>query len=418
MRTDVTPSGGPSTGPQPFGGLPGQFGGQPRPSVPPPATDPWAEQFGRRTPPPAASSRVNWRMIGFGALALVAAVSVAVAAFLVVGQLTSGSEPVAEPVTNPQAVAPPEPAAQVAPSVPVPSLGEPIPAGKTPGFVAISPNGRLAYIANRGANLVTVVDTSINKVIATIPVDAGPPQYVNFSPDGRRVYLSIFNEQRTIAVVGVLDTTTNKVVATVPVRTRPFLSAVTADGRFLWVPNHDSGTVSVIDTANYAVTKEIKVAANPHWIEFSKDGTRAYTANHESNVVSVLDVAAGNVLAEVKVGTSPHSLAVHPTRPLVANVNYDSATVTMIDTNTNQVTATIPVGKNPQEISWAPDGRFCYVANVGDGTVSVINAETNQVTATIPTGNSPTSVGVLPNGKQAYVTNLDSGNLAVLNIGG
>ncbi|WP_028923684.1 Hsp70 family protein [Pseudonocardia acaciae] len=390
-----------------------------RPSAPPPHGQP---PPARARPPAIAraarSGSPRWQLIGLGVLAVVAAVAVVLATVLVINSVKSGPSEAAagDAVTNTPALAPPT-QAQAAPSVPVPSLGTPIQVGATPTFVAVSPNGRLAYVANGAAKIVTVVDTSINKVIATIPVEAGPPQYVTFAPDGRKVYLSIFNEARTIAQVGVLDTTTNRIVATIPVRTRPFLAAVTADGRWLYVPNHDSGTVSVIDTANNTVAREIKVPANPHWIEFSKDGTRAYTANHESNLIAVLDTATGAVTAQIPVQTSPHSLAVHPNRPLLANVNYDSNSVTVIDTNTNKVTATIPVGKNPREISWAPDGRFAYVANETDGTVSVINIETNQVTATIPTGPAPSSIGVLPNGQQAYVTNQAGTTLAVLDIG-
>jgi YVTN family beta-propeller protein len=315
------------------------------------------------------------------------------------------------------AMAPPAEAPPLA-SVPIPSLGTAIPVGATPGFAAVSPNGRLVYVANGNAKLVTVVDTSVNRVIATIPIDAGPPQFLTFSPDGRRVYVSIFNDAATIAVVAVLDTTTNKVIGQVPVRTRPFRAAVTADGKTLYVPNHDSSSVSVIDTASLKLIKEIKVPPDPHWIEFSRDGSHAFTADHESNLIGVMDVATSTVVAQIPVGISPHALAVHPTRPLVANVNFDSNSVTMIDTNTNKVTATIPVGKNPQAIAWSPDGRFAYAVNDGDNTVSVINAETNQVTASIPTEKSPTSIAVLPNGKQAYVTDLDSGTLTVLNLAG
>ena len=220
----------------------------------------------------------------------------------------------------------------------------------------------------------------------------------------------------TIAAVGVLDTTTNTITATIPVRTRPFLAAVTPDGRQLYVPNHDSGSVSVIDTATTTVTDDIKVAANPHWVEFSTDGRFAYTANHESNLVSILDVSTHSVIAEVPVGKSPHSVAVHPTRPLVANVNYDDASVTFLNTEDRGV-ETIRVGDNPQDITWAPDGRFAYTTNVNDNSVSVINAETKTVTASIPTGDSPTSIAVLPNGRAAYVTNLGDGTLTVLNTG-
>jgi YVTN family beta-propeller protein len=329
--------------------------------------------------------------------------------------------PVPPPLPSPVPVEPvpvePAPPAVVA-SVPIPSLGTTVPVGATPGFVVVSPNGRQAYVANRAAGVVTVLDTAVNMVTATVPVPAGPPQYLAFSPDGRTVYVSIWNEQRTIAAVGVLDTTTNSIVATIPVRTRPFLAAVTPDGKQLYVPNHDSGTISVIDTTTYEVATEIKVAANPHWVEFSKDGARAYTANHESNLVSVIDTATDTVLAEVPVRLSPHSVAVHPTRPLVADADYDSDSVSMIDTNTEKVVATVPVGHGPQDVTWAPDGRFAYVVNVNSDTVSVINAETMTVTATLPTGNAPTSVAVLPNGREAYVTNLRDGTVTVLSTGG
>ncbi|MHA6795089.1 Hsp70 family protein [Pseudonocardia bannensis] len=432
-QTAATPPGAaPSTVDPPPTRPPGP-GGPPHQAWPPgPGHSPAPPAAGGRGgPPPAAPPPLSddtgggrRRVLAVSTAVVVLLALIAGGVYLGVNRFFSDSAPEAPgasapaaPEPAPQNPAPAQPAAPAA-SVPIPTIGPTIEVGGTPGFAAVSPTGKQAYVAGRGAGVVTVIDTAVNKVTARIPIPSGPPQYLTFSPDGRRVYVSIWNDARTIADVAVLDTTTNSVIATIPVRTRPFLGAVTPDGKRLYVPNHDSGTVSVIDTGTNAVVGEIKVAPNPHWIEFSRDGTRAYTANHESNVISVLDVASGTVLAQVPVQTSPHSLAVHPTRPLVANVNYDSASVTMIDTNTQKVIATIPVGKNPQEITWAPDGRFAYTANLTDNTVSVINAETFQVTATIPTGAAPTSVAVLPNGQQAYVTNLDAGTLSVLDLAG
>ena len=175
----------------------------------------------------------------------------------------------------------------VAPSVPIPAAGGEVPVGQTPGFVAIAPNGKFAYVANRGAAVVTVVDTAINQAVATIPFPDGPPQYLAFAPDGRRLYVSVFNDpDRSINEVAVLDTQTNSVITTIPVGTRPYALAVKPDGSEIYVPNHDSGTVSVIDTSTNALVTDIRVKPNPHWVEFSKDGTRAYTANHDSNLVT------------------------------------------------------------------------------------------------------------------------------------
>jgi YVTN family beta-propeller protein len=361
-------------------------------------------------PPTGAGRRGRAALIGLAAAALVAVLIAA--GYAVWTQLPGSSDapPAAQPAGGP--------AAPAAGSVAEPRVVATVPVGETPGFVVVSPDGRRAMVANQAAGMITVLDTATNAVTATIPVPAGPPQYLAFSPTGERVYVSIWDQARTVAAVGVLDTGTNSIVATIPVRTRPYLSAVTPDGQRLYVPNHDSGTISVIDTVTNAVISEIKVAANPHWVEMSRDGSRAYAANHESNLVSVIDTGDNSILAEVPVQTSPHSLAVHPTRPLVANVNYDAASVTAIDTGTDQVVATIGVGKNPQDITWAPDGRHAYVVNTSDNTVSVIDPDSAAVTATVPTGASPTSVAVLPDGSAAYVSNLDDGTLSVLGIAG
>jgi YVTN family beta-propeller protein len=322
----------------------------------------------------------------------------------------------------PGSVLPPKPettaVADVGPEIAIPGVGATIPVERSPSFIAVSPDGKHAYTANRDAQVVTVLDTAVNQVIATIPIATGPPQFLTFAPDGRRLYITLFNDQRTIHAIDVLDTGSNTVVATIPQPARPYLPAVAPDGKRLYVPNHDIGSVSVIDTATNAVISQIQVAPNPHSVAFSLDGRRAYTANHESNLVSVIDTATLAVLATIPVGTSPHSIAVNPRRPLAANVNYDSNTVSQIDTRTEKVVATIPVGNNPQAIAWAPDGRFAYVVNQGSNTVSVIDASTGEVTTTLPTGIGPTSIAVLPNGRRAYVSNVEGGTLTVLELAG
>jgi len=306
---------------------------------------------------------------------------------------------------------------QVAASVPIPAIGGEVPVGQTPGFVAIAPDGKFAYIANRDAGVITVVDTAIDKVVATIPIPNGPPQYLAFAPDGTRLYISVFNDpDHSINGVAVLDTATNTVLTTIKVGSRPYALAVKPDGSQIYVPNHDSGTVSVIDTKTNTLVTDIRVKPNPHWVAFSPDGKFAYTANSESNLISVIDTASRAVVAEIPVQQSPHSVAVHPAAPLVANTNYDSNSVTVIDTNTEKVIATVPVGVHPQDVTWAPDGRHLYVTNVDSDTMTVIATDGYRVTATIPTGEAPTSVAVLPDGTKGYVTNLNDGTLTVIDL--
>ena len=308
--------------------------------------------------------------------------------------------------------APPE----IAQSVPIPSAGGVVPVGATPGYIQVAPNGRFAYIANRDAGVVTVLDTTLATVTATIPIEAGPPQFITFSPDGRTAYVTVFNKDFTTNVVVFLDTVTNKPVKTVPVGKRPFAPATTPDGRLLYVPSHNDGRVDIVDTTSGEVVGGVATPPNPHWVVFSNDGRFFYTADHESGVVTVFDAATNGLITEIAVGVSPHSLAISPDGSRLSVVNFDSNTLSVIDTATNTVVATVDIGLRPQDVTYAPDGGHLYTANVDDGTVDVVDTATNVVTARIPTGNSPSSISVLPNGRQAYVTNLADGTVRILDI--
>ncbi|WP_214405365.1 protein kinase domain-containing protein [Pseudonocardia lacus] len=401
--------------------------GRPDNGAPPPPVD----DHHNGTPPPlppapsSAPKRRGGTLLAAAAVLVVALAAIAVIWFRPFGDPANTSNGIAAPpdrASASQSTGPEPPAETTAPpvapaaSIAVPTVGDAIPVGPTPGYMHMAPNGRFAYIANRGAGVVTVLDTTINKVTATIPIPQGPPQFVAFSPRGERAYISVFNPDYTLNLVVFVDTGTNTVIGEVPVGKRPFASATTPDGRLLYVPSHDDGRLDVIDTETAEVVKEIPVAPNPHWVAFGKDGRFIYTANHESGVVTVLDASNDAVVTEIPVGVSPHSTTVSPDGSRIAVVNYDSNEVSVIDSATNQVVATVPVDTKPQDVAYAPDGRFFYTTNVEADTVDVINAETNQITARINTGDGPTSIAVMPNGKRAYVTNLNEGTVRILDI--
>jgi len=319
---------------------------------------------------------------------------------------------------GPAIVAPPAAPLSVGRSVDTPTVGQTVPANSTPGYMEIAPNNRFAYIANRELGVLSIFDTTRNAVTGTIKVPEGGPQFVSFTPDGKRAYVSIFNNARTVNLVGVLDTASNTFITTVPVGVRPFALEVAPDGKRVYVPNHDSGSITVIDTATNAVVDTIKVAPNPHWVDISADGKTLYAANHESNLVSVIDTTTDKVLTTIPVGKSPHSILRHPTKPLLFNVNYDSNSLSVIDTTTNTVIKTIPTASHPQDITLAADGEHLYIAAVDDNAIQVFSMKTMEIVSRVPVGHAPTSVSVTRDGRQAYVTNLNDGTVTILNLAG
>lgn len=285
----------------------------------------------------------------------------------------------------------------------------------SPTFISLSPDGRTAYVTRENPSQVVVLDTTTGHQIGTVPIPAGPAQFVSASHDGKRIYVSVFEDTPDSPVheIDVIDTHTLTQTAAIAQIARPFRVAVSPDDKRLLVPNHDIAQVSVIDAATNQITGVIDTPPNPHWVSFSRDGKLAFAANHMSNVVSVISMATQRVLAILPVGISPHSIAANPRYPIMANTDYNGDDVTMCNSDTLRVVATIPVGHNPQDIVWSPDGRFMFVANNGSNNVSVIDARSAKVIDTIPTGSGPTSIAVGPD-ERAYVTNQNSNNLSVL----
>ncbi|MEU9480401.1 YncE family protein [Streptomyces sp. NPDC048191] len=267
------------------------------------------------------------------------------------------------------------------------------PVGEQPIAVAITPNGRRAYVANAGSNTVTVIDTTANPpaVIATVPV-GNSPAGVAVTPDGSRVYVANAGSNN----VSVIRTSDNTVIDTVGVNTSPQGVAVTPDGSRVYVTNAGSGNVSVILTATNTIGTTVGVGTGPSGVAVSPDGSRVYVANGGSNNVSVIATAGNFLLKNVAVDTRPQGVAVTPDGTRVYVTNRASGTVSVIRTSDNTRIATIGVGRSPQGVAVAttPNGVRAYVALTTSGTVSVIDTVGNTVLGTINVGGFPIAVAI------------------------
>jgi YVTN family beta-propeller protein len=201
----------------------------------------------------------------------------------------------------------------------------------------------------------------------------------------------------------------------------PTGSALTPDGRFLWVTDcgHASDDVRVMEVASGAVVQTLPLPGCYGGIAFAPDGLHAYvsgnpkgssptegpTQGDQGDVIHVFSVepatgkgveqtplvipetAGGdgrvNSLPPIQgVGTAyPEGLAVSPDgKMLVVALNAaDSADVVNLATNEQSIVA---VGHYPSGVAFDHAGR-AYVSNEYDGTLSVIDTATHNVTTTI-----------------------------------
>src|ERR1017187_9407135 len=223
-----------------------------------------------------------------------------------------------------------------------------------------------------------------------------------------RTYVANFGSNS----VSVIDTSINPVGATVNVGSQPYAVAVTPDGTQAYVANC-GGDVFVIATSNNTVSAKVVVGGCPYDVAITPDGTRAYVVRDNANSVWAIDTSSNTVVAKVTVADTPGAIAITPdgTRAYVVSVGTLSVSpaVSVIDISSNTVVTTLSVaelGRTPVGVAITPDGKHAYVPNTG-GYVSVIDTSSNTVTTqvTVPgIGISQVGVAITPDGKHAYVT--------------
>jgi gliding motility-associated-like protein len=306
------------------------------------------------------------------------------------------------------------------PSIGLPATGT----GNIPSFVGVNTgnmpvtatikatpvNLSFAYIANTASNTVTVINTTTNAVVKTIPVGQYPAQ-VAFSQDGSLAYVTN-NVSNTISVI---NTTSNTVTATIPGGQSPFGIAVSPDGNLVYVTNINSKMVSVLQASTGGLVATIPVGNSPRDIAESSDGAILYVTNQFSASVSVISTATNTVIATVPVGSFPFGLMIDNSGSLVYVVNGSSNNISVISTASNTIVETIPAGTQPYDVAISADDHYLYVTDQAFQSVAIIDRNLpNYPTTTVHVGGLPTGISLSADGSELYVVNTN-GSVTVLN---
>jgi DNA-binding beta-propeller fold protein YncE len=245
-----------------------------------------------------------------------------------------------------------------------PRLAATIAAGKQPSGLNISPDGKLALVANRGDNSISVL--SINgtdvKVIDTVAMPDSVA-HVMFTPDGKRALAIRFPAHK----VSVLDIASDKVTYSkldLPTGQWPYNVVVTPNGR----------------------------------IALTSDNGGAGSSDGSVDTTSVIDLEANppRIIDRVVVGDGPEGLAMSPKGDLaVAAIlrgsnmkkaffyqKNGSLSILKIEGKKVIKTGDIEVGGLPEAVMFTPDGKYILAGNFLDGDFSILKVDGTEVTDT------------------------------------
>jgi YVTN family beta-propeller protein len=164
------------------------------------------------------------------------------------------------------------------------------------------PDGSKIYISNIGAHEVTVVDVKRLEVLKRISVGApsepstlNPNQYLGaingivnptLTLDGKLCYAA----DGDFGTVTVIDTSTDKVIDTIPVGVNPWRAYASPDGKYILVPVSGDEKIAVIDAKTHKLVSEMPAGANMTGVNYSADGKKAYVISHDDDTEFIYDL--------------------------------------------------------------------------------------------------------------------------------
>ncbi len=123
-------------------------------------------------------------------------------------------------------------------------------------------------------------------------MDAAEPAYLSpielqFSPDGRRLYVVCEGNDSVLAV----DARTGQVAAQAKVGHKPKGIALSPNGKTLYVSNEWSDTISEIDATSFQIQRTLKAGWGPVGLATDRTGKFLYVANSIGSNISLLELA-------------------------------------------------------------------------------------------------------------------------------
>ncbi|MBM3811603.1 MAG: YncE family protein [Acidimicrobiia bacterium] len=289
-------------------------------------------------------------------------------------------------------------------------LVEKVEVGAHPHEMALSTDGRYAYITDngmmrieqkgKGGNSVSVVDLHARKRIAKISTDQFyRPHGISLDPVTGVLAVTAENPDRLLLV----DPERKKLIRNFETKGKVTHMVSFGPGKsgaeWAFVSNSGENTVSAIQLTT-GMVKKIPTGERPEGSVLNFDGTILFVTNRESHTISLIDTERHAVINEIKTSKGPVRIDLTPDgRTLVYAAMHDRV-IEFIDTSTRQVVAKIPVHGQPISCTVSSDGKYAFASAEEEDTVYVISVPDRKLIREFKTekgwGPDPVMLATLP----------------------
>lgn len=239
------------------------------------------------------------------------------------------------------------------------------------------------------------------------------PRNVVFDATGSSFYIS----DSSLGRIDRIDSQTLRTLSSLAAGAGAFGTAISHDGRTLYVNNEAANTVTRFDLTNQRPEAVITGFAQPRQgIRLSADGAMLYVTNFLGDKIILVDTKNDHIIGEIIGFDKIRAISLSTDGKTLYAANSGSNSVAIVDLDTRRIRASVPVGKDPYGAALSADGLTLYSGNLADNSLSVVDIPTLRVVRTITGFEEPRQAIVFSrDGARAYVLNKDL-SIATVNL--
>jgi YVTN family beta-propeller protein len=275
-----------------------------------------------------------------------------------------------------------------------------VPAGNDPHEVAVSDDGKTAYISNySGGSTIAVVDLAAQKALPPIELGAlRAPHGLVFAAG--KLYFTAEGAK----VVGRYDPATQKIDWVVGTgENRTHMVTVSKDLRTVFTSNVSSATISIIEQGaaqgpgpgrgrggapDWIVTN-VPVGHGAEGFDLTPDGRELWVANAQDRTISIVDVAGRKVMQTIPSTGAANRLKITPDGKYVFVSDMNGNELLVVDAATRAPFKKITLPASSEGLLMAPGGQVAYTTLNTRDAVAVIDLKTMTMTGEVKTGRGP-----------------------------
>jgi YVTN family beta-propeller protein len=220
--------------------------------------------------------------------------------------------------------------------------------------------------------------------------------------DGQRLYVAFTSHD----LVGVVDTGTNRIIATIEGLPHVHGIALVPDRKLGFASEGAANAVGVFDLTNNKLLKEIPAGVDPDAIIYDEKLKLVYAADHDGKTGTLIDPQTLTAVATIALGGEAEYCQADPVSGLIYQNLEDTSELVVVDPQKRVVTQRYKLtpGEGPTGLAFDAVNRRLFSATRNKKLI-VLNSDTGEILAVLPIQLVVDGAAYDPTSRRIYTSN-------------